>query len=138
MEKTKSRSHGGGIGMKNQSHGHRPVGLMEVMELIKDQIELDTFSSTDKDFAKEIALIIAEVMRLPETALIRIDGNGLHAGMVQEVYAMLEREHVEGVILAYRRAKYEIRRRKTYLRTALYNSVFETESRIENEFASEG
>lgn len=138
MEKTKSGSNGGGIGIKNQSHGHRPVGLMEVMDLIKAQIELDTFSPTDKDFAQEIALIIAEVMRLPETALIRIDGNGLPAGMVQEVYAMLEREHVEGVILAYRRAKYEIRRRKTYLRTALYNSVFETESRIENEFASEG
>ena len=138
MEKTKSGSHEGGIGLKNQSHGHRPVGLMEVMDLIKAQIELETFSSTDKDFAKEIALIIAEVMRLPETALIRIDGNGLPAGMVQEVYAMLEREHVEGVISAYRRAKYEIRRRKTYLRTALYNSVFETESRIENEFASEG
>lgn len=138
MEKTKSGSNEGGIGIKNQSHGHRPVGLMEVMELIKAQIELDTFSSTDKYFAKEIALIIAEVMRLPKTALIRIDGNGLPAGMVQEVYAMLEREHVEGVIAAYRRAKYEIRRRKTYLRTALYNSVFETESRIENEFASEG
>lgn len=138
MEKTKSGSHEGGIGLKNQSHGHRPVGLMEVMELIKAQIELDTFSPTDKYFAKEIALIIAEVMLLPETASIRIDGNGLPAGMVQEVYAMLEREHVEGVISAYRRAKYEIRHRKTYLRTALYNSVFETESRIENEFASEG
>ena len=138
MEKTKSGSHEGGIGMKNQGPGHRPVGLMEVMELIKAQIELDTFSPSDIDFAKEIALIIAEVMRLPETASIRIDGNGIPAGMVQEVYAMLEREHVESVILAYRRAKYEIRRRKTYLRTALYNSVFETESRIENEFASEG
>ena len=138
MEKTKSGSHVGGIELKNQSHGQSPVGLMEVLKLIKAQIELDTFSPTDKDFAKEIALIIAEVMRLPETALIRIDGNGLPAGMVQEVLAMVEREHVEGVILAYRRAKYEIRHKKTYLRTALYNSVFEMESRIENEFASEG
>lgn len=138
MEKRKSGSHEGGIAMKNQSPGHRPVGLMEVLELIKARIELDTFSPYDKSFAREIALIIAEVMRLPETAEIRIEGNRLPARMVQEVLAMVEREHVETVMDAYRRAKYEIRHKKTYLRTALYNSVFETESRIENEFASEG
>ena len=138
MENKKIVSHAGGIEMKNQSPGQSPVGLMDVLELIKAQIELDTFSLSDKSFAKEIALIIAEVMRLPESAEIRIEGNRFPAKMVQEVYSMLERENVQAVITAYRKAKYVIQHKKTYLRTALYNSVFETESRIENEFSSEG
>ena len=138
MEKTKKGFHDGGIEMKNQSHGHRPVGLMEMLELTKDRIEIETFFPSDRAFAGEIALIIAEVMRLPETAEIRIDGNRLPAGMVREVYAMIERDHVASVMAGYRRAKYEIRHKKTYLRTALYNSLFELESEDEHEFASEG
>lgn len=136
MEKTKTGSHEGEIEYKIQSPGHRPVGLMEMLELTKARIELDTFSSSDKAFAKEIALIIAEVLRLPETAEIRIDGNKLPSSMVKEVFALVEREHVENVMESFRSAKYEIRHKKTYLRTALYNAVFEIESRVENEFSS--
>lgn len=136
MEKTKTGSHAGEIENKNQSPGHRPVGLMEMLKLTKARIELESFSPSDKAFAKEIALIIAEVLRLPETAEIRIDGNKLPSSLVKEVFSMVEREHVENVMTAFRSAKYEIRHKKTYLRTALYNSVFEIESRVENEFRS--
>lgn len=137
MEKTKKGFPEQGNGIQNQSLGHRPVGLMEMLELTKAKIEQETFSASDRAFAGEIALIIAEVMRLPETAEIRIEGNRLAARMVQEVYAMIEKEHVEAVIRSYRNARYEIRHKKTYIRTALYNSVFEMESAVENEFSSE-
>lgn len=138
MEKNKNESREGGIEMKNRSPGPRPVGLMEILELTKAGIEIETFSRSDRAFAGEIALIVAEVMRLPETAEIRIDGNRLPAGMVREVYSMLARENVEAVMKGFRNAKYEIRHKKTYLRTALYNSVFELESGVENAFSSEG
>lgn len=137
MEKIKKGFPEQGNGIRNQSLGHRPVGLMEMLELTKAKIELENFSIADRAFAAEITLIIAEVMRLPETAEIRIEGNRLSARMVQEVYAMIEKEHVEAVIRAYRNARYEIRHKKTYIRTALYNSVFEMESGVENQFSSE-
>ena len=99
---------------------------------VESRIEIDAFG---EDFAqaREIAMIIAEVLRLPETASVRIDGNNLPADMVADVYAYIEHEHVAEVIRRYREAKYEIKHTKTYLRTALYNSVFELNARIDNE-----
>lgn len=136
MEKQKNRSREGEIELNYQVSVHRPVGLMEMLYLTKARIEAENFGASDRTFANEIAFIIAEVLRLPEAAEVRIEGNRLPARMVQEVFALIERENVENVIASFRNAKYEIRHKKTYLRTALYNSVFEVESKIENEFSS--
>lgn len=136
MVNQKNRSREGEIELNYQAIVRRPVGLMEMLELTKKRIDAGSFGGSDRTFANEIAFIIAEVLRLPETAEVRIEGNRLPARMVQEVFALIERENVENVIASFRNAKYEIRHKKTYLRTALYNSVFEVESKIENEFSS--
>lgn len=105
----------------------------KIVSTANAQIEIEAFDSFDKKQAEEIALIIAEIYILPETASIRIAGNDLPAEMVSQIFSRLEHEHVEHVIRHYRDVKHEIKFTKTYLRTALYNSIFEIESRITNE-----
>lgn len=99
---------------------------------ISEQIELECFSDGDRPLADRIALIIAEIYRLPPAAPVRIDGQHIPAGTVREIYARLDHENVEGVIARFREATYPIRHIKTYIRTALYNSVFEGEFALEN------
>ncbi len=122
----------------NQGQGPRPVkcgtSIFEVLEAVKRQIEADCFYERDIPMVNELALIIAEVLCLPEDARVRISGSDLPATMVAEVYGKLTGEHIETVIESFRRADYEIKHKKTYLRTALYVSVFETQSSKENGF----
>lgn len=82
--------------------------------------------------AREIALIIAEVLLLDDEAKIRIGGNTLSAYIVKEIYQKIAHEHVELVIGSFEKIKYEIRHKKSYIRTALYNSVFEYEMSVVN------
>ena len=77
--------------------------------------------------------IIAEVKKLPDDAAVRIAGNDLPAEMVALIFDRIEHGHVIEVMRHYQEATYEIKHTKTYLRTALYNSVFEMEARIDNE-----
>lgn len=112
--------------------GKSALPFAALLEEIKEQIEFDCFDRADIGQAEEIALIIAEVLKLPDTVTVRIAGNDLPAGMVAEIYERIEHEHVLHVIENYGKATYEIKHTKTYLRTALYNAVFEMTSRIDN------
>lgn len=136
MKKTKKGITEGVI-CSNQSQSQSPVGLMVMLALTKQKISLDTISKADKAFATEIALIIAEVMCLPPAAQIRVAGISMDARLVQEAYSLIEKEHVEHVMKSFREANYEIKHKKTYIRTALYNSVFEMQISAENEFSRE-
>ena len=117
---------------QNQSQVKRSSSLSEVCESVKCQIEADCFYKADEPLVNEIALIIAEVYCLPDNLQIRIAGNDLPVCLVSDVYRRLTGEHVETVIDNFRRADYEIKYKKTYLRTALYNSVFEAAAKAEN------
>lgn len=109
----------------------------EAFVAVKEQVEFFAFSDTDKDEADGICLIIAEILKLPPASMVRIGGNNLPAEMVQAIYYRLTHEHIELVISNYARAAYEIKFKKTYLRTALYNAVFEYEAHYTNAFASD-
>ncbi len=111
----------------------RRVGLAETLEKVKIQIELPCFPQRDKKLAEEIALIIADVAMLPESANVRIDGTQRPAAYVQEIYARLTHEHISLVIENFKKVDFEVKFKKTYLRTLLFNSVFEFESTWENE-----
>lgn len=105
----------------------------DLLQQIEDRIELQCFEKRDRRQAEEIALIITEVMKLPGNATVRIAGNDLPAEMVALIFGRLTHDHVVEVMRRYRAATYEIKHVKTYLRTALYNSVFELEARTDNE-----
>ncbi len=107
--------------------------LHKVIEDVKKQIEIDCFDIRDRHQADEIALIIAEIYILPENADVRISGNRLPADFVASIFREIRHEHVEEVIRHFKCANYEIKHIKTYLRTALYNSLFECEFRLSNE-----
>lgn len=103
-----------------------------VFKNVKDQIEFRCFTAEVREAAEDICLIITEVLKLPPNALVRIAGNNLPAEMVQAIYHRLTHEHIKLVMENFGRATYEIKHKKTYLRTALYNSVFEFNAHYEN------
>jgi hypothetical protein len=109
----------------------------EVFADVKCRVDFDCFSPAERDNAEDICLIITEVLKLPPDALIRIAGNNLPAEMVQAIYHRLTHEHIELVMENFGRATYEIKHKKTYLRTALYNSVFEINAHYENAVKSD-
>lgn len=125
------------IGMKSRSSSSQVKNsektLLQLFESVKTQIDYGHFDLTLRDQVRDIAMIIAEVYRLPASAAVRIDGNDLPAEMVAEVFGMITDEHVDYVLENIKTIRYQITHMKTYLRTALYNSVFEMEARTENE-----
>lgn len=114
------------------------LSFYELLETVLRQIEFDTFSREDQRQVREIALMIAEMFKLPKTAKVRIGGNDLPASMVADVFDMLTSEHVEYVLEKYNQVQYEIKHTKTYIRTALYNSVSELSLRTVNAVHADG
>ena len=106
--------------------------LGTMLDDVRDMIEIECFSPRDRALAEQIAMIIAEVHLLPATSKIRVGGSDIDAWIVTQVYNRLRHEHVADVISHFREATYEIKHIKTYLRTALYNSAFESEARLDN------
>lgn len=111
----------------------RDLPFFELLEYIKDQIGFYCFESGDREQAEEIAMIISEVIKLPDHASVRIGRNDLKAEMVAEIYDYVTYDHVLHVIDRYSHVTYEIKHTKTYLRTALYNAVFELKSKVKNQ-----
>ena len=110
----------------------------EVLEKVKEQISIDCVPLATLLQAEEIAAIIAEVLRLRPEDKLRVDGVMHPAADVQAVYAKLENEHIMHVIETYNEIPYLIKNPKMYLRTALYNAVFELNNAGANIFAATG
>lgn len=120
---------------KNQVHSQSQVGSLmfaEAMQTIAEQIELDCFPKEYIPQAREFCLIIAEVYMLPPSADIQIAGQKMTVALVQGIYAMLNHEDIMSVMDNVEKATYEIKHKKTYVRTALYNEVFVRETRAIN------
>lgn len=111
--------------------------LYEILKSVRLQVEVDSFDYRRQQIANEICLNITEVLKLRPENEIKIDGAMLSVGMVQEVFSLLRNEHIQLVIEKYSKIRYKVNNKKAYLRTALYNSVFELESHYENEFNCE-
>lgn len=85
----------------------------------------------------EICRIIADVyMHNPDRETV-IDGEVTTYGYVQEIFCLLEAENVVAVVQALERYPREIRYKKAFVRTALYNTIFELETGAENEYAQD-
>ena len=110
------------------------LSVFEILHEIEEKCEVNCFYEADKPRAKEACLIIAEVMLLNPENEIRINGVLLSVAMVQDVYEKLTHEHIKYVLETISKCRYEIRNQKMYLRTALYNSVFQLENHYENEY----
>ena len=109
-----------------------------MLEQDKEQIAIDCVPFEQILQAEELAAIIVEVLRLRPEDKLRVDGVMLPAADVQAVYAKLENEHIMHVIETYNEIPYPIKSPKMYLRTALYNAVFELNNAGANIFAATG
>lgn len=121
-----------------KSQGRVKVGFTEALRTAMAQIDLREFDSTDRATAYELIMIIAEMYSLYPLAPVKINGEKHQAGTVSEVYSLLTSDHLKFCINKFREVKYEVKYRKSYFRTALYNSVFECESYYENAVRRDG
>jgi hypothetical protein len=118
---------------KNQSVR---LSFDEILLRTKTQIEYQSLREQNAGQAegqlKEICFIISEIYLFYPDDRIKIAGELLPAHAVQEIFGQLTAEHIEMVLNNFSRQTHLIKNKKAYLRTALYNSVFEFESDVAN------
>lgn len=121
---------------KNTTQNSSPVSpsISEALKFTKQQVEAQCVSIEDKPFMNELCLIIAEVYTLSGQYPIKVAGCYRSAGDVREVFKRLTNAHLHSVINSYKFIAYQIKNKKAYLQTALYNSVFEFEANGINQF----
>ena len=86
----------------------------------------------DAGLVREVCMIIAEVYMMDPARPIRISGEWLDGYVVQEIFGELGRFHIEAVIDEFCRLAIDVRNKKAYLRTALYNIVFTLDAHYTN------
>ena len=121
-----------------KSQSQVKVGFREALNSAMAQINLQEFDRADRALAYELIMIMAEVYSLYPRCSVKINGDKLPAETVSEVYSQLCSDHLKFCISKFRDANYEIKYRKSYFRTALYNSAFECESYYENAVRKDG
>ena len=83
---------------------------------------------------KELCLIIAEVMLLKPDSVIKVNGEYFFAQLIQDVFSQIRNQHVQLVFDNFQNVSARVLNKKAYLRTALYNAVFECEAHFINDF----
>ena len=116
------------------------MSIIETLKKVMHQVEYHCFTDLRRNridpFYTELCLLIAEVLVLKPDSTLKINGELLFAHVVQEVYLQLHNDHVRLVFQNFHNVSTRIYNKKAYLRTALYNVVFELESNYINEYNS--
>lgn len=97
----------------------------ELEKEIGEKISISEFSGEEKEKAKLLVKIIAEVMMIDGDRDVNISGIPYKAECVQKNFSEVNEEDIKSVIDNLDRLRSEIRNKKTYLRTAIYNAVNE-------------
>ena len=105
------------------------ISVDEVME----QIKIAEYSFFDESQAREIALLIADVYNMRDEAEIRVSGIQRTAKEVKERFRLLNHFHIQYVIEAIKDNTTNIRNKRNYLLTALYNAPTTLETHYQNE-----
>ena len=103
-----------------------------VLEAVKEMVEFNFFEKADRETVSEICMIITEIFKLQGNYLVTIDGHDIQIADVQDVFRLLRHEHIEMVLENFKRVSYKVNHIKTYIRTALYNSVMEINQHYTN------
>lgn len=106
------------------------------LEAAKRQINVEAIEFVYRPFAMEIIANVAEMYMLADSLPVRINGERLDAWTVKQIFSRVTEDHVRHVIDSFCQIPYEIHAKKSYIRTALYNSVFELEASTANLYAS--
>ena len=107
-----------------------------ILNCVLQQVEYQCFSDLRTGYVdplyKELCLIIAEVFVLNPESVIKINGSITSTKLVQEVFEQLRNDHVQLVFTNFQDVSCRVYNKKSYLRTSLYNVVFELESHFVN------
>jgi hypothetical protein len=95
-------------------------------------VELTCSDIGEKDALRELCYIIAEVYIIDPDSKIKISDEVLDAYLVQEIFRELTLEHLRLVHDNFRDLTQLVKNKRAYLRSALYNSVFEIEAHYLN------
>lgn len=108
------------------------VTFNQTLDNVFHQVEFLCFKINEQDFARELCFYIAEIYKLKNDYTVNIDGEPLPAELVKEIFEKITHDHMKLVIKNYKNSVNTVVRKKSYLRTALYNSVFELEAHYIN------
>ena len=106
--------------------------LRKAVASAREQIEIEAFLPGERNFAEELCLVMAEVYLMDPSSPIRVGGEVLDGYLVGEVFGQIRHEHVELVMRNFRAVSASVKNKKAYLRTSLYQSVFEWEAHYVN------
>jgi len=114
--------------------------ISKTLQQVMGQVEYHCFASLRFNWVdplyKELCLIIAETLLLSPDSVIKINGSNISASLAQEVFSQLRNDHVRLVFENFNKVSARVYNKKAYLRTALYNAVFELESSSVNDIGS--
>jgi hypothetical protein len=108
------------------------------MQAMAEQTELTALIAQNPGrcgLYRELCRIAADVYTRDGERPVVVDGETATFGYLQEIFGLITAENMEDVadrLAAYPR---EIRHKKAFMRTMLYNSVFELETATENRYA---
>lgn len=88
---------------------------------VADQIGYD--ESLHDDFAENLLLLMVEVLNMPDDGLIRVNQSNQKAKVVKKRFKQIRYKHIEYVKLVFSEFTGEISSIRSYLITALFNSV---------------
>jgi len=110
---------------------------MKMLEQVMIQVEYHCFADLRfkhiDPIYKDLCLIIAEVLILDKDSVIKINGFDIRMSLVQEIYSQINNDHLRVVFSNFQNVSHRVYNKKLYLRTALYNAVFEKEAHGVNE-----
>jgi hypothetical protein len=111
--------------------------ILSMLGQVMQQVEYHCFAGLRIGWIdplyKELCLVIAEVLVLNPNTFVKINGSNMSTHLVREVYSQLRNEHVRLVFDSFRNVSTHIYNKRAYLRTSLYNAVFEIESHYIND-----
>jgi len=122
----------------------RPSLFHTTLEKVKAQVEYETLGELvitssgeriiyENNQANELCRIITETLLINPDTEINVNGEKKPAFIVQEVFIMLTGAHLEFVIDNFNKKRELVKNISAYLRTSLYNSVFELNSHYKNQ-----
>ncbi len=108
------------------------LSFREAYRRAASQTELHACTDGRKGMMSELCYIMAEVYMTDTSSKIAVGGEALDAYLVREVFKELRYPHLEMVTDNFERETKSIKNKRAYLRTALYNAVFELEAHYTN------
>ena len=104
--------------------------IFKVLDEVMIQVEYHCFADLHfkqiDPLYKELCLIISETLLC--SSPIKVNGVYIHSQLVHDVFSQIRNHHVQLVFDNFQNVSQRVSNKKAYLRTALYNSVFEYEA----------